>query len=330
MRTPVAAIEGYLGLAINPQTAQVDERAKNYILKAHESTQHLGHLFQDLLDTSKAEDGRLSNNPSVVNVAQFITDVAQGLEMKASDKGLKLSYKHLVNSEQLRHITPAYYTFVDTNHLREILNNLIENAIKYTVSGEVYLDVTGDDDNLIISVKDSGIGIPAEDMPHLFQKFYRIDNTDTREIGGTGLGLYLCRRLAEVIGGRVWAESVLHAGSTFYLQVPRMNNVDAAQQIQKQQEKIEQEKNRNNLNQVAAQAQTVQPQVTALSTSATKINVPPPRPADTMPKARALTPEQIAEYVKKQTALATAQRAARPSTINPPQEKNNQQSKKIT
>lgn len=327
MRTPVAAIEGYLGLAINPQTAQIDERAKNYIMKAHESTQHLGHLFQDLLDTSKAEDGRLSNNPVVVNAAEFLCDVAQGLEMKATEKGLKLTYKHLLNSEKIRHITPAFFIYVDTNHLREILNNLIENAIKYTVSGEVYVDVTGDEDNVTISVKDSGIGIPAEDMAHLFQKFYRIDNSDTREIGGTGLGLYLCRRLAEVIGGRVWAESVLHAGSTFYLQVPRMNNTDANLQLQKEKEKTEQEKNRIEINEKAAQMQTnaVKAPVATVVAAAPKINIPPPRPAANMPKTRTLTPEQIAAYVAKQTALASAERAAKvnPSTTN--QTANNQQ-----
>jgi hypothetical protein len=167
-------------------------------------------------------------------------------------------------------------------------------------------------------------------MPHLFQKFYRIDNSDTREIGGTGLGLYLCRRLAEVIGGRVWAESVLHAGSTFYLQVPRMNNADATQQIQKQQEKVEQEKNRNEFNESAVKAQSSQPQTEVKPISNAKINVPPPRTADTMPKARTLTPEQIAEYVKKQTALAAAQRAAKTNPLNKPQTDNNGQVAKNT
>jgi signal transduction histidine kinase len=100
MRTPVASIEGYLSLALNPQTAQIDERAKTYIMKAHESTQHLGHLFQDLLDTSKAEDGRLSNNPHVTNTAEFVFDVAQGLVQTAAQKGLKLSYEHLSNERR--------------------------------------------------------------------------------------------------------------------------------------------------------------------------------------------------------------------------------------
>ena len=127
-----------------------------------------------------------------------------------------------------------FYANVDNDHLREVLNNLVENAIKYTPSGDVIVDVTGDNDHVRVSIKDSGIGIPREDIPHLFQKFYRVDNTATREIGGTGLGLYLCRRLAEVMGGRIWVESEFKKGSTFYLELSRtdrdtaMRLIDAA------------------------------------------------------------------------------------------------------
>lgn len=93
MRTPVASIEGYLGLALNPATAQVDEKARDFINKAHESAQHLGNLFQDLLDVSKAEDGRLSNNPKVVDVVAFTHDIVEGLKPKAEAKGLHILFK---------------------------------------------------------------------------------------------------------------------------------------------------------------------------------------------------------------------------------------------
>src|SRR5690606_8034391 len=99
-----------------------------------------------------------------------------------------------------RKLSPVYYTEVDNDHLREVISNLIDNAIKYTPSGDVSVDVTGDTEHVTISISDTGIGIPPEDVSHLFQKFYRVDNTDTREIGGTGLGLYLSRRLVEEMG----------------------------------------------------------------------------------------------------------------------------------
>lgn len=235
MRTPVASIEGYLGLALNPNTAQIDDKARDFITKAHESAQHLGRLFQDLLDVSKAEDGRLSNNPQVLDIVSFVGDVVEGLRPKATDKGLQLTYKPAPNDDAgERRLSPVYYVNLDKDHIREIVNNLTENAIKYTLQGEVTVDVTGDDETVTVAIKDSGIGIPAEDLPHLFQKFYRVDNSDTREIGGTGLGLYLCRRLAEAMGGRVWAESEYQRGSTFYLQLPRVSNQEARSLQQEQ------------------------------------------------------------------------------------------------
>lgn len=229
MRTPVASIEGYLGLALNPNTATVDEKARDFITKAHESAQHLGRLFQDLLDVSKAEDGRLSNNPTVIDIVAFTGDVVEGLRQKAIDKGLQLTFKPGANNGDKgeRRLSPVYYANLDKDHVREIVNNLTENAIKYTLTGEVSIDVTGDGEHVTISISDSGIGIPAEDLPHLFQKFYRVDNSDTREIGGTGLGLYLCRRLVETLGGRIWAESVYKQGSTFHVELPRIDTQEA-------------------------------------------------------------------------------------------------------
>ncbi len=233
MRTPVAAIEGYLGLALNPQTATIDDKARMYLIKAHESAQHLGQLFQDLLDVSKAEDGRLSSNPNSIDVTSFARDVTSSLLSKAVSKQITLVFAPDANNPANQTITPAYYVNADPNHYREVLSNLIENGIKYTkASGTVTVDISGDESHVIVSIIDNGIGIPTEDIQHLFQKFYRVDNTDTREIGGTGLGLYLCRRLVEAMDGRIWVESVYGKGSMFFVELPRMNNDLALEKIQ--------------------------------------------------------------------------------------------------
>lgn len=234
MRTPVASIEGYLGLALNPATAQIDDKARDFIHKAHESAEHLGRLFQDLLDVSKADDGRISNNPKAVDIVAYTSEIIEGLRPQAEAKELRLTYKPTLGDgeEGDRHLSPIFYANIDNDHLREVIANLTENAIKYTIKGDVIIDVTGDDEHIIISFADSGIGIPAEDIPHLFQKFYRVDNTDTREIGGTGLGLYLCRRLAEIMGGRIWVESEYKKGSTFFLELPRIDHVEATRMIE--------------------------------------------------------------------------------------------------
>ena len=233
MRTPVASIEGYLGLALNPATAHIDEKARDFITKAHESAQHLGRLFQDLLDISKVEDGRMKNNPKIINVNEFLKDIFDGLATKADEKQLNYIFMpDIVGESKEKSLQPIFYANIDPDHFREVVSNLIENAIKYTPSGEVVVNVTGDDKQISVSVKDSGIGIPAEDIPHLFQKFYRVDNSDTREIGGTGLGLYLSRRLAEAMSGNLRVESKYKEGSTFYLEIPRMNSSEAKQRLE--------------------------------------------------------------------------------------------------
>lgn len=231
MRTPVAAIEGYLGLALNPNTAQIDEKAREFIDKAHQSAQHLGRLFQDLLDVSKADDNRLSSNPELINVIEFTGDIMQGLKPQADQKGLELKIKQAVDEEKnkntrllSRDINPIYYINVDKDHFREVLSNLIENGIKYTHEGSVIIDITSNDRLVRISVKDTGIGIPKEDQSHLFQKFYRIDNSQTREIGGTGLGLYLSRRLVEQMDGKIGVDSEYGKGSTFFVEFNRIDN----------------------------------------------------------------------------------------------------------
>jgi PAS domain S-box-containing protein len=237
MRTPVASIEGYLGLALNPQTAAIDDKARQYLTKAHESAQHLGRLFQDLLDITKIEDGRITNNPGIVDVVAFAADVVAGFEVKAKEKGLILLFKPGTSGDSpaadiSKRLSPVFYISADIDHLREVLSNLVDNGIKYTPEGSVTVDVAGDDKSVTISIHDSGIGIPREDVGHLFQKFYRVDNSATREIGGTGLGLYLCRRLVESMDGKIWVESEFGKGSTFFIQFNRVSHEEAVAQME--------------------------------------------------------------------------------------------------
>ena len=223
MRTPVASIEGYLGLALNPQTAVIDDRARQYLEKAHESSQHLGRLFSDLLDVTKLEDNQIKLHPEPIEATEFVRKAAEALVPDINTKGLSYIFRPDVMKTGEKTINPAYFANVDTGFLRETVNNLIENAIKYnSPNGSIEVNVTGGDDNVLISVKDSGIGIPPEDVDHLFQKFYRVDSSDTREIGGTGLGLYITKQRIENMNGKVWVESEYHKGSTFFISIPRI------------------------------------------------------------------------------------------------------------
>lgn len=235
MRTPVAIIEGYLGMILNPETATIDNRARMYAQKAHDSVKRLGRLFQDLLDVTKADDHRIDNNPCLLDAKLVAKQVVQDFAGKAAAKGLTLQFNDAEtgSSHGERVLAPPAIICADLDQLNEILDNIIENAIKYTKQGGVKVSVDVDSNRVRFTVADTGIGIPEEDVPHLFQKFYRVDNSQTREIGGTGLGLYLIKRLADNIGGTVGVKSVYGQGSTFWLE---LDNLTREQAIQKARE----------------------------------------------------------------------------------------------
>jgi PAS domain S-box-containing protein len=235
MRTPLAAIEGYLSLALNPKVAKIDENAQKLLVKASMSTKHLGELFRDLLTSSKAEDGRLISYPAVVEIGEMLEQVAEAARFHAKEKNLTLSYSVSTDPAAAgKTIRPLYYAYVDPNRIREVFQNIIDNAIKYTMDGNIDVRLTGDSNVTQIQVKDTGGGIAAEDIPHLFQKFYRVDNSTTRTVGGTGLGLFICRKIVELYNGRIWVESELGKGSTFFINLPRLNSQQALE-IQRKQ-----------------------------------------------------------------------------------------------
>ena len=130
-------------------------------------------------------------------------------------------------------IRPLYYAFADPNRIREVFQNIIDNAIKYTMSGSILVRLTGDVSVIQVQIQDTGDGIPPDDIPHLFQKFYRVDNSKTRTINGTGLGLFICRKIVELYNGRIWVESDLGKGICF-INLPRLNAQQALEIQQKQ------------------------------------------------------------------------------------------------
>ena len=231
MRTPVAAIEGYLQLSLNDKVSKIDAKARDFLTKALDSTHHLGQLFQDLLTSAKAEDGRLVSNPIALELGAYIEQLSDSFKFSAEKKGLLTDFIFGKSSDEAqggeRVVRPLYYVHIDPERLREVITNLFDNAVKYTPAGKISVGLTGNTEVVQLFVRDTGPGIPSEDLPHLFQKFYRVDNSATRTIGGTGLGLFICRKIIELYQGRIWVESTVGTGSTFYINLPRLTTIRA-------------------------------------------------------------------------------------------------------
>ena len=279
MRTPVATIDGYLALCLNPQTATIDERAMNYLTAAHAASQHLGKLFQDLLDVTKLDDSRVRPNLIPAEMIEMVRDITKDYIPRAREQKINFTFgaddSASVSSE--RKLNQVVYSYVDPDFMREILDNLIDNALKYTPSGgSIYVNVRGDGDRVLINVTDTGMGISSDDLGHVFQKFYRADNSDTRTIGGTGLGLYIVKQRTEAMGGQVWAESAFGEGSTFYISLPRLT----ADEYEKRMIPIRNQKMQEQLSTL----QSAFPSQPAQPTQPAPANQPTPQPAPMQPQ----------------------------------------------
>ena len=312
MRTPVASIEGYLGLALNPKTATIDERARKYLEEAHASSKHLGRLFKDLLDVTKLDDKKIRVQLTPVEMASTVRSIANGQVPMMSEKGIHYTFgANAARSDNVtRVVNQEVYASVDIDFLREAVNNLVENAIKYTASGGgIWVNVRGDDDRVLINVTDTGIGISPDDLKHVFQKFYRADNSQTRTVGGTGLGLYLVKQRVEAMGGKVWAESSFGEGSTFYLSFPRIT----AEEYQRRKQIA------SNIEAMSQITQTLPAQPTMQA----------PQPADSQPMMQPMTQPTAIQPPIQQTSQpmvtqSPAQQTSQPTatqlpTQQPPQ-----------
>jgi signal transduction histidine kinase len=177
--------------------------------------QHLLHLINDVLDMAKIESGKMNLNPEKFKIHDVLDEVTSITSTLASEKNLSLFIQD--DSDQEVEI------FADNTRLRQVMINLVNNSIKFTEKGKIALKaVSLDGSRILISVKDTGIGIPPEQLEDIFQEFSQVDTSTTRKAGGTGLGLPISRRLVEMHGGRLWAEStgISGEGSTFFVELP--------------------------------------------------------------------------------------------------------------
>jgi two-component system, sensor histidine kinase and response regulator len=213
IRTPMNAIIGLSHLALK---TPLSPKQRDYVSKVHNAGTSLLGVINDILDFSKIEAGKLDMETTDFRLDEVISSVTTLTAQKAHDKGL----------EFLAHVSPAIpeHLLGDPLRLGQILTNFVNNAVKFTERGEIRLNIellerTGEKVQLKFSVRDTGIGMTREQSAKLFQPFMQADTSTTRKHGGTGLGLTICRRLVELMGGRVWLESEPGVGSTFFFTV---------------------------------------------------------------------------------------------------------------
>lgn len=210
IRTPMNGILGMHALVLG---TELDEVQREYLETAHRSAECLLSLLNDILDLSKIEAGRLELDRVDFHVSELVRSVIRSLTGHARRKGLELT------SEVLPEV-PATLAG-DPTRLRQVLLNLSDNAVKFTHAGGVGIRVSVESASpeevaLHFAVSDTGIGIPADKQAVIFEDFRQADGSTTRKYGGTGLGLSICKRLVELMGGRIWVESEPGRGSTFH------------------------------------------------------------------------------------------------------------------
>lgn len=215
LRTPLALAEGNLSLSMSPPYGPVSDKAMELLKKTYRNVRHLSAIVADLTTLDQADKGLLDVELERINIGDVVKELVTDYQKKAADKGLNLTYE----------ADPAAKPVVTSKfRLVEILTNFLSNAIKYTPEGGhvgIKVAVDSNSDGVVVSVSDSGLGISATDKQKVFDKFYRSEKYQTRQTEGTGLGLYIVKKLAARLNGEVWLESELGKGSIFYLRVPQ-------------------------------------------------------------------------------------------------------------
>jgi len=212
LRTPLTTIKGYSETLL--EGALKEEVASQFVQVIKKHTDRLTKIVEDLLMLSKVESKELRLNLEPLSLADLIDDVLDFVKDAATKKNLSI-FKN--------ESPPSLVVEADRNYLEQVFVNLLDNAIKYTPEGgRVSLSASEkNQEEVLISVQDDGIGIPREDLPRIFERFYRVDKGRSQELGGTGLGLSIVKHIIQAHGGKVWAESQLGKGSTFYFTLPK-------------------------------------------------------------------------------------------------------------
>jgi len=210
LKTPMASILGFSQLLMDKKIE--DTKTRNHYLKIiEEETKRLAQLVTDILDLSRIDLGTMKFTIEDTDIVRLADDVKSELYQRAKEKGLSLDLKLDGKIPQIK---------TDKEKVKQVIINLVDNAIKYTERGGIRIEINNGDDVIEFSVIDTGIGIPKKYFDKLFRRFYQVESHLTRKVGGSGLGLSICKEYIEELGGKIWFESEERKGSTFYFTLP--------------------------------------------------------------------------------------------------------------
>ncbi|KUP24712.1 HAMP domain-containing sensor histidine kinase [Paenibacillus sp. DMB5] len=208
LRTPITYLEGYSQVLQQELYETVEEKNK-YLGIIHDEALRLQHLVEDLFDLSKMEEGKINLELDWVNMSDLTQQAVRKVELKAREKSLSLKYKENGMMKKIRG---------DKKRMEQIILNLLENAVRYTEKGEINVSLSYTSSAFLLVVEDSGIGIPKDEIPYIFERFYRVEKSRSRQYGGTGLGLSIVKKLVELQGGQITVTSEVDKGTRFEIQ----------------------------------------------------------------------------------------------------------------
>ncbi|WP_277678132.1 sensor histidine kinase [Gracilibacillus dipsosauri] len=211
LKTPLTYVKGYAN-AVRHEMYQSEEEKQEFLEIIENEADHISNLMDDLTDLSKIEEGKIDLNKEAFNLNMLAEEMMRRSQFRANQKGLKLNV-HTPN-------TPLHL-YADKNRMEQIFTNLIENAVRYTEKGEIKIEVTDIGNHIQVKIIDTGIGIKKQDIPFLFERFYRVDKSRSRANGGTGLGLSIVKNLVEMHEGTIDFDSELNKGTTVTLTFPK-------------------------------------------------------------------------------------------------------------
>ena len=213
LRSPLTITKGYISMILEGSFGRIEEKVSEKLKRVYESNEWLIKLVDDFLNLSRIEQGRMKYDFKRGNLDDIVGEVAGELDDAARKKGLELLWQ--------KPVPPLPQTVFDASKIHEVIYNLIDNAIKYTQSGKIEIKTEKVGSYLRISVRDTGIGLEADDAGDLFQKFNRAGQGYKVNVQGHGIGLYVARQMVEAHGGKIWAESPgPYHGSAFYVELP--------------------------------------------------------------------------------------------------------------